>query len=519
MSMVQPGGTAEISTPIEVRFGTTRPQRRVTVAFRFILAFPQLIVVTAVGYGAGVVMFLGWFAALFTGRLPPSFARFLTGYLRWYARVEAYLYLMTDEYPPFSLDPDPTYPVDLTVTTGRLNRAAVFFRMVLVIPAYVVAIALGFGWQLLSFFFWIITLVKGRMPDSIFGASAAVVRYQIRVAGYFSMITSVYPGGALGDTGPDGSPVDVAASGTPYLAPPPPPPPGAWDPAPTPAWGAEPGWTASPVPPPPPPPPPVPSLGPLGVPGPTAPIGEPPPLPPPPAPLPATGPATPVPVPDGAPVPPPPPMPAAPQSIPMTAPPPPPPTPLPPPGPDAGPGRIWPLFLTKAARTLTIVLLVLGAVGFIGYVAVIGSGVTVSSSISNSIESSIASSETQAAYSALRTPASTFVTATRACQSVATPAATAGELQCLQAADGTFATAIQEYQSTLAGINYPADAQSEADAAVTAARQLDALLQSLVEAPDAQTYLAISTGSAFSVASHALDTTYNRLMTTLTSNY
>ena len=211
----------------------------------------------------------------------------------------------------------------------------------------------------------------------------------------------------------------------------------------------------------------------------------------------------------------------------MAAPPPPPtptpgappPPPLPPPGPDAGPGRIWPLFLTKAARTLTIVLLVLGAVGFIGYAAVIGSGVTVTSSISNSIDSSIASSETQAAYNALRTPTSMFVTATRACQAVATPAATAGELRCLQAADGTFATAIQEYQSTLAGINYPSGAQSEADAAVTAARQLDALLQSLVEAPDAQTYMAISTGSAFGVASHAVDTTYNRLMTTLTRDY
>ncbi len=84
-------------------------------------------------------------------------------------------------------------------------------------------------------------------------------------------------------------------------------------------------------------------------------------------------------------------------------------------------------------------------------------------------------------------------------------------------ADGIFATAIQDYQTALAGITYPSNAQGEADAAVAAARRLDALLQSLVAAPDAQAYTSISTGPEFSVAPHALDSTYNRLMTTLTN--
>jgi len=86
-----------------------------------------------VGIGALVVAFLGWFAALFTGRLPESFAKFLLGYVRWTTRVYAYEFLMTDAYPPFALDPDPSYPVDVTVTTGRLNRFAVLFRIILVI--------------------------------------------------------------------------------------------------------------------------------------------------------------------------------------------------------------------------------------------------------------------------------------------------------------------------------------------------------------------------------------------------
>jgi hypothetical protein len=46
---------------------------------------------------------VGWFAVLFTGRMPEGIANFLVGIGRWITRVAAYGYLFTDEYPPFSL--------------------------------------------------------------------------------------------------------------------------------------------------------------------------------------------------------------------------------------------------------------------------------------------------------------------------------------------------------------------------------------------------------------------------------
>ena len=522
--MMQP---AEVSAPVEVRFGTAQPQRRVTVFFRFILAIPQFIVVGVIGYGAEVVVFLGWFAALFTGRMPASFARFVTGYLRWSTRVTAYAYLMTDVYPPFSLDPDPTYPVDLTVTTGRLNRMAVLFRIVLAVPAFIIATVLGFGWGILSFFFWIITVVKGRMPDSIFGATATVVRFQARTYGYFFMLTSVYPGGALGDTGADGRPVEVAVSGTPYA--PPPPPPAYGTPGPSAAWDQPAGTVTAPAPPPPPPP----AFGAPTPPPPPPAFGTPAPPPPPVAPAQQPSAASPVAAdasPAGTPqVPPPPyvpPVPAVQGPGPVDAPLPPPPPGqaypavpphVPPPGtppvPDAGPGRIWPLFLSKAARTLTVVLIVIGAIGFAGYVAVFSTSTTIT--VSTSINSELAATETQAAYDALRTPTSTFVSASKACRADATSAD--GELSCLQAADSTFATAMQGYETALGQIDFPASAQGEAQAAIGAAREVTTLLQSLADAPDGQAYTAISTGQAFSTSLHALDTTYNQLMNTLTT--
>ena len=190
MTMAPLSQLAETSSKVEVRFGTTQPQRRATVFFRIILAIPQFFVLYFVGIGVFFVAIVGWFAALFTGRLPESIAKFLLGYVRWVARVYAYAYLMVDTYPPFSLDPDPTYPVDVVVTTGRLNRAAVFFRFMLVIPAQILSALIAIGMEVFGLITWTVTLVNGKMPDAFFGATAAVLRFQARTNAYHLMPTS-----------------------------------------------------------------------------------------------------------------------------------------------------------------------------------------------------------------------------------------------------------------------------------------------------------------------------------------
>jgi hypothetical protein len=51
-----------------------------------------------------VTAVIGWFAILFSGAYPQGLYNFGIGYLRWSLRVEAYLLLVTDQYPPFSLE-------------------------------------------------------------------------------------------------------------------------------------------------------------------------------------------------------------------------------------------------------------------------------------------------------------------------------------------------------------------------------------------------------------------------------
>jgi hypothetical protein len=84
------------------------PRDRLTVAFRIILAIPHLLAVWVLSIAWAFSTIIGWFAILFTGRYPEGLYHFGVGVLRWNMRVEAYLLLLRDEYPPFSLEEAPS---------------------------------------------------------------------------------------------------------------------------------------------------------------------------------------------------------------------------------------------------------------------------------------------------------------------------------------------------------------------------------------------------------------------------
>jgi hypothetical protein len=73
---------------------------------KWLLAIPHFIVLFFLGIATVFVVIFSWFAILFTGRYPRGAFDFIEGFFRWGARVEGYaLLLVTDRYPPFSLQP------------------------------------------------------------------------------------------------------------------------------------------------------------------------------------------------------------------------------------------------------------------------------------------------------------------------------------------------------------------------------------------------------------------------------
>lgn len=202
--IVDPAGIpdlSELSPTIEVGFGSPERQNRWTVGFRIILAIPHLIWITLVTIAAVFVLVVGWFAALFTARLPVGIARFLHRVLQYHVRLAAYLYLMRDDYPPFALS-DERYPVVVETHPGTLNRWAVLFRLVLALPVLVVANWLTSGLTVAMIVVWIVVLAKGRMPGTLAMAIAAVLRFEARTYGYSMLLSSEYPKELYGDSVP-----------------------------------------------------------------------------------------------------------------------------------------------------------------------------------------------------------------------------------------------------------------------------------------------------------------------------
>ncbi|MGE5246475.1 MAG: DUF4389 domain-containing protein [Betaproteobacteria bacterium] len=98
-----PFGDGPYPASIEVQ-DPALPRDKATVAVRLFLAIPHFIVLFFVCLAWLLVTIFAWFAILFTGEYPGALVPFSLGAMRWVLRVEAYLLLLVDEYPPFSLD-------------------------------------------------------------------------------------------------------------------------------------------------------------------------------------------------------------------------------------------------------------------------------------------------------------------------------------------------------------------------------------------------------------------------------
>jgi uncharacterized protein DUF4389 len=90
---------AEGSYPIDPQIDPPGIQNRWKTGFRIILAIPALLVSAGLGGALFVAAFLGWFAALVTGRMPRNLRQAQLLALRYGAQLYGYLLLLTDRYP------------------------------------------------------------------------------------------------------------------------------------------------------------------------------------------------------------------------------------------------------------------------------------------------------------------------------------------------------------------------------------------------------------------------------------
>ncbi len=185
------------------------------------LAIPVLVWLMLRGIAAFVVGFVNWIAVLLQGEVPDSLHDFVAGYVRYATQVSAYVFLAADPYPWFRVQAE--YPVDVQIDPPeRQGRWGGFFRIVLALPALVLASALGSGlsfgpsggsssstqgseygvwWgasavgvaAVAAFLAWFYALARGRAPRGVRDLVAYALGYGAQALGYVLLLTSRYP--------------------------------------------------------------------------------------------------------------------------------------------------------------------------------------------------------------------------------------------------------------------------------------------------------------------------------------
>jgi hypothetical protein len=178
--------------PISIVVTDDLRRSRLTVFFRVLLAIPQFIVLCLWAIVVWLATIVNWFATLFMGRSPDALHNFIAAFLVFQTRVTAYLYLLAEPWPPFGSAGD--YPVDLRVAGPQpQNRLTVFFRIILAIPALILASVFGTLNRVLALVSWFYALATGQISDGIRSIGVYCLRYEQQTFGYVLLATDRYP--------------------------------------------------------------------------------------------------------------------------------------------------------------------------------------------------------------------------------------------------------------------------------------------------------------------------------------
>ncbi len=182
--------------PIQYEADYNPEPNRWTTFFRPLLAIPWLIVALFWGLLFAFTHLFAWIAVTILGRYPQWLYDFNAGVVRFGVRFSAWFYLQTDEWPPFGLNDDPTYPIRVNIAppAASQSRLKAFFRLILVLP---IALVVAYGSRVvlagLFVIAWLTIVFRGYLPEGVNAAMTYVNSLDARVFGYTAILTDDYP--------------------------------------------------------------------------------------------------------------------------------------------------------------------------------------------------------------------------------------------------------------------------------------------------------------------------------------
>ena len=167
----------------------------------FYVIIPHYFILAFYDIAAFFVIFIAWWAVLFTGKYPEGMFRFVEGRLRWYMRVYAYIHFMTDQYPPFTGKPYPPkydalqleieHPESLS--RGLLLLRLFFALFYVVIPHGILLYCYTAASLFVDFIAWWVILFTGKYPKTMFKFNEGLLRWSLRLNAYMTFMTDQYP--------------------------------------------------------------------------------------------------------------------------------------------------------------------------------------------------------------------------------------------------------------------------------------------------------------------------------------
>ena len=182
--------------PVQYEADFNPEPNRWTTFFRLILAIPWFIVALFWGILFIFTHLLAWVAIIIMGRYPQWLYEFNAGIVRFGVRTSAWIYLQTDEWPPFGLSDDASYPIRVNIAPAaeRQSRLKALFRWILVLPVvFVLSYGTSYIQMLAGLVAWLTIVFRGYMPQGVHDMLTFVNSFHARVFGYLAFLTDDYP--------------------------------------------------------------------------------------------------------------------------------------------------------------------------------------------------------------------------------------------------------------------------------------------------------------------------------------
>jgi hypothetical protein len=183
-----------------VRLGLDAPVRmaRWRPFVNWLLAVPHGIITYALGVLREALLFVSFFAVLFTKAIPRPLFDMVAMTYRYQWRFVSYALFLREVYPRFDFTPasedvvtDPaTYAIDYPV---ELDRWKPLYKWFLAIPHFIVLLGLWIAAFAVSLAAAFVVLFTNEYPQGMRDFVVGVMRWQMRVEAYVLFLTDVYP--------------------------------------------------------------------------------------------------------------------------------------------------------------------------------------------------------------------------------------------------------------------------------------------------------------------------------------